>query len=237
MNDMPIYASPLGSLLKQYVAHRRMRGYKSASGEEDIRQFDVYAAASPIATGGLTKELVEAYIAHRPGEKPSTQCHRVSTVRCFGKYLVRCGIDAYVLPNGVLTISKYGFVPHVLSTEEVARLMGAADSLPYRANSPQRHIVIPMMLRLIYGCGLRISEAIKLRIEDVDLQNGVLLVRTAKFNKNRYVPMSQSLLQRCQNYAAHLAAHNNPKSPFLPSPARGLYCKSTIGYAFRQCLV
>ncbi|MEN6326028.1 MAG: tyrosine-type recombinase/integrase [Syntrophomonas sp.] len=237
MSDMPVFASPLGGLLEQYIAHRRMRGYKSAGGEEDIRQFDVYAAALPITTDRLTKELVEVYIARRPGEKPSTQCHRVSTVRCFGKYLVRCGMDAYVLPNGVLTVGKYGFVPYVLSTKEVTRLMGAADLLPYRACSPQRHIVMPMMLRLIYSCGLRISEAIKLRVEDVDLQTGVLLVRAAKFNKDRYVPMAPSLLQRCQNYAARLAVGGNAKSPFLPSPARGLYSKSTIGHAFRQCLV
>lgn len=236
MNDMPVFISPFGSLLKQYIAHRRMRGYKSASGEVDIRQFDAYVAALPVTTDRLTKELVEAYITRRPGEKPSTQNHRVSTVRCFGKYLVRCGIDAYVLTNGVLSVSKYGFIPYVLSTEEVARLISAADLLPYRACSPSRHIVLPMMFRLIYGCGLRISEAIKLRIEDVDLQTGVLLVRTAKFNKDRYVPMAQSLLQRCQNYAARLALGSNAKSPFLPSPARGLYCKSTIGYAFRQCL-
>jgi integrase/recombinase XerD len=237
MNDMPVFISPLGSLLKQYIAHRRMRGYKSAGSEEDIRQFDVYVAASPAKTGRLTKELVETYITRRPGEKPSTQCHRVSTVRCFGKYLVRCGIDAYVLPNGVLSVSKYGFVPYVFSTEEVARLMSAADLLPYRACSPQRHIVMPMMFRLIYGCGLRISEAIKLRIEDVDLQTGVLLVRTAKFNKDRYVPMAHSLLQRCQNYAKHLALKSNVQSPFLPSPTRGVYCKNTVGYAFRQCLL
>lgn len=234
MNDMPIFVSPLGGLLEQYIVYRRMRGYKSAGGEEDIRQFDVYAAASPITTDRLTKKLVEAYITRRPGEKPSTQCHRVSTVRCFGKYLVRRGMDAYVLPNGVLTVAKYGFVPYVLSTEEVARLMGAADLLPYRACSPQRHIVIPMILRLIYGCGLRISEAIKLRVEDVDLQTGVLLVRASKFNKDRYVPMAQSLLQRCQNYAAHLNVGINAKLPFLPSPTRGLYSKSTIGYAFRN---
>jgi integrase len=213
-----------------------MRGYKS-SGEEDIRQFDAYAAASPITTDRLTNELVEAYIARRPGEKPGTQLHRVSTVRCFGKYLVRCGVDAYVLPNGGLSVAKYGFLPYVFSTEEVARLMGAADLLPYRATSPQRRIVIPMMLRLIYGCGLRISEAIKLRVEDVDLQNGVLCVRTAKFNKDRYVPMAPSLLKRCQNYAELLSVGGNCNSPFLPSPTRGMYSPSSVGHTFRQCLV
>lgn len=237
MNKIPVFTSPLGNLLEQYIVYRRMRGYTSPSGEEDIRQFDVYATAYPSRTNRLTKDLVESYIARRPGEKPSTQCHRVSTVRCFGKYVVRCGMDAYVLPNGVLTVGKYGFVPHVLSTDEVGRIMGAAELLPYRACSPQRHIVIPMMFRLIYGCGLRISEAIKLRVEDVNLQTGVLLVRAAKFNKDRYVPMAQSLHQCCQNYTVRLAVGSNAKSPFLPSPTRGFYCKSTIGHAFRQCLV
>ncbi len=237
MTDMPVFTSPLGNLLEQYVAHRRMRGYNSTGSEHYIRQLDTYVAVSPMATDQLTKELVESFIARRPGEKPATQNHRVSTVRCLGKYLVRCGIDAYVLPNGVLSVGKYTFVPHVLSIEELVSLMAAADLLPYRASSPQRRIVIPMMLRLIYGCGLRISEAIRLRVEDVDLQTGVLHIRAAKFNKDRYVPIALSLLRRCQDYVARLALGSAASLPFLPSPRRGFYHKSTIGYAFRQCLV
>jgi len=236
MNGTPVFTSPLGSMLKQYIEYRRMCGYKFDRGEEAIRQFDAYVAASPIATDRLTKELVEGYITNRPGEKPKTQFLRASTVRCFGQYLVRCGIDAYVFPYGVLSVNKYDFVPHVFSTEEVASLIGAADLLSPHLRSPQRQIVIPMMLRLIYGCGLRISEAIKLRVEDVDIQNGVLLVRAAKFNKDRYVPMAQSLLNRCRSYAVRAALGSNVKSPFMPSPSRGFYCNGAINHAFRQCL-
>jgi len=236
MNDTPVFTSPLGSLLEQYIGYRRMRGCKSVTCEKALQRFDVYAAASPIATGRLTKELVEAYITHRPGEKQKTQFLRASTVRCFGKYLVRCGMDAYVLPYGLLAAKKYDFVPYVFSTKDVARFMDAANSLPPNAYSPQRHIVIPMIFKLIYGCGLRISEARKLLVEDVDLQEGVLLVRATKFNKDRYVPMAQSLLQRCRSYAARAVVGNNAKSPFLPSPSRGFYCCGTIEYAFHQCL-
>jgi integrase/recombinase XerD len=237
MSSMPVFISPLGRLIEQYIEYRRMRGYKSAVGEDEIRQFDVYAATSPIATNRLTKELVEAYIAHRPGEKEATQSHRVSAVRCFGKYLIRCGIDAYVLPQGVLAVAKYGFVPHVFSTDEVARLMSAADSLPQYPSSPRRHLVIPMMFRLIYGCGLRVSEACNLQVGDVDLRTGVLLIRAAKFNKDRYVPMKQSLLQRCRNYAARVIIGVDSGSPFFPSPSGGFYCRSTVEYVFRQCLM
>ena len=235
MNSMPVFASPLESLIRQYVEYRRMRGYKSVSGEEDLRQFDVYAAKAT-KTSLLTKELVEEYITSRPGEKQSTQYRRVSTVRCFGKYLVRCGMDAYVLPYGVATATKYAFVPHVFNAVEAARLMDAADSLPYRANTPRRHIVIPMMLRLIYGCGLRVSEACSLRIRDVDLDSGILYVRSAKFNKDRYVPMSMSLLQKCRAYESQVAEAIDDEEPFLPSQSGGFYHRTTVGYAFRQCL-
>lgn len=70
---------------------------------------------------------------------------------------------------------------------------------------------------------------------DVDLQTGVLLVRAAKFNKDRYVPMVQSLHQRCRSYA-RVSMGGKAESPFLPSPSGGFYHKSTIGYAFRKCL-
>jgi integrase len=231
-----VFSSPLGSLLKKYNDHKRACGYKYDSGEYNAQQLDKFAASFPNSTNRLTKELVEAYIASRPGEKQMTQSHRISTVRCFGKYLVRCGIEAYVQPYGTLAIAKYGFVPRVFSEEEAAQLLSAADSLPRRANSPFRHIVIPMMFRMIYGCGLRISEAINLTAEDVDLDTGIILVRAAKFNKDRYVPMAHSLLDKCKNYSALMAVKVRTKSPFFPSPSESFYSRSTIGHAFHQCL-
>ena len=237
MKDMPAFTSPLKKQFEQYLKYKWMQGYKFIAGEDNIRRFDAYIAALPNITDRLTKELVEAYIAHRPGEKPTTQSHRISAVRCFGKYLARNGIDAYVLPHGVLSVIKYGFVPHIFNTEEITRFINAAESLPYRTNSPLRHIVIPMMFRLIYGCGLRISEACNLLAEDVDLQTGILFIRGAKFNKDRYVPMTPSLLQRCRDYADEVSVNGDAGSPFFPTLTSGFYNKSTIGYAFRQCLV
>jgi len=236
MSRKPAFISPFGSMLEKYVEHKRMRGYKFDAGEYNIRQFDAYVAASPTATSQLTKALVENYIARRPGEKATTQSHRISTVRGFGKYLVRCGIDAYIQPYGTLSVAKYGFVPHIFSSEEVSRLLSAADALPYCANSPLRNIVIPIVFRVIYGCGLRISEAINLTAEDVNLQTGVIHVRATKFNKDRYVPMAQTLLCKCRDYATRVAVDVHTKSPFFPSPTESFYTKSTIGHAFSQCL-
>jgi integrase len=60
---------------------------------------------------------------------------------------------------------------------------------------------MPVLFRVLYCCGLRLSEATGLRGEDVDLQSGILTIRDSKFSKSRYVPMSKELTETCAKYA------------------------------------
>ena len=68
-------------------------------------------------------------------------------------------------------------------------------------NCPNRGAAVSLLIRLLYGYGLRISEALGLKMKDVDLDSGVLTVLESKFEKNRYVPMAPELTERCRNYA------------------------------------
>jgi integrase len=61
--------------------------------------------------------------------------------------------------------------------------------------------MLPLLFRLLYGCGLRISEALALRIDDVDLDAGVITIRKAKFDKDRLVPLSNSLSAQFRAYS------------------------------------
>lgn len=236
MNTDMGFSSSLGHLLADYVEYKRLQGYQFIAGEKNVRQFDSFVVASGQKPSALTRDIVESYIASRPGEKRITQTHRASHVRCLGKYLVRMGIEAYVLPEGMLAVKKYEFQPYVFSEGEIKHLMSALDSMRYCAVSPQRHIVIPMVIRMLYGCGLRISEALGLSIRDIDLQDGILFVRAAKFNKDRYVPMARSLAEQCRRYAEQVLAFSDDDSPFFPSPGRKAYGVCAVRDAFRQCL-
>ena len=60
---------------------------------------------------------------------------------------------------------------------------------------------MPLLFRLLYGCGLRISEALNIEVQDVDLETGVLTILDGKFNKDRLVPMSLENRQGCRDYA------------------------------------
>ena len=56
----------------------------------------------------------------------------------------------------------------------------AADNLPVRNNAPTRHLVIPAVIRLLYCCGFRIGEVLRLRVKDVDLDTGIITVHNGK---------------------------------------------------------
>jgi len=62
--------------------------------------------------------------------------------------------------------------------------------------------VMPTIIRMLYGTGIRISEALKLKHGDVDLASGVLWLRECKNGQDRLVPMSNSLVEVCKDYIA-----------------------------------
>ena len=58
-----------------------------------------------------------------------------------------------------------------------------------------------MIFRILYGCGLRVSEVVGLRYKDVNLEDGILTIREAKTDRDRYIPLSDSVKEACISYA------------------------------------
>jgi integrase/recombinase XerD len=91
-------------------------------------------------------------------------------------------------------------LPIILSKEEVRRLLRAALALPEGPGSKGRRETFFTILLLLYTAGLRRSEAARLRIGDVDLDAGTLLVRETKFFKTRLVPVAADVCKRLRRY-------------------------------------
>lgn len=92
-------------------------------------------------------------------------------------------------PVAIERPKKPRVLPHVLSKEEVKAILHAHQNIKHRT-----------MLSLIYACGLRRSELLQLRLEDVDAKRGLLRINQAKGAKDRIVPISDNILEMLRTY-------------------------------------
>jgi integrase len=137
----------------------------------------------------LTSEQLSRWLG-RFDVKPSTKQSKLTHVRRFAGYLRTLGIKTS-LPE--LPRVPSDFEPYIFTIEEMERIFDAADDLILTRPSSRIAAEFPVLLRILYGCGLRLGEAMSLTWDDVDLHEGVLTVREAKNRKQRIVPMSGEL--------------------------------------------
>ena len=128
------------------------------------------------------------------------------------------------------------FVPYIFTKDEIERLFSAVDCTKESSESPLRHLVMPVLFRLLYTCGLRVSEALHLKVADVDLDAGVLAIYGAKGDKERLVGISDSMLAYMKSYRSNPLVANAKSIYFFPAPDGGFYDTSTIYDIFRKCL-
>ncbi len=134
-------------------------------------------------TGGSgcpTQEDVRAFLSHlalRRRVSASTQNQAFSALL----FLCRTVLDIELTDMGNNVRAKTGTrVPVVLSVEETRRVIDCVEE-PYK-----------IMVRLLYGAGLRVSELVDLRVKDIDFDNGVVVVRQGKGKKDRTTLLPQS---------------------------------------------
>ena len=224
------FTSKLSTMMDLYVESRISEGYQARAERYYLQEFDALSKTmhdEPF----VTKELIEAWDAIKPYLANRTKIARHNTIRAFAVFAyVRDG-KSYV-PDTSRLKENSTFVPYVFTVEEISRIVYAADNLSYRGNAPTRHLVIPAVIRMLYGCGLRVNEALRLKTEDVNLSTGVLSIYNAKGGKDRYVPMHSSLTEYLKKYNSAL-----PKARewFFPS-ATSHYQRGSFYQNFRELL-
>jgi integrase/recombinase XerD len=230
------FQSVLAPLMKKYVQQKRACGYSYREQTRQLRCLDGFLVQERLMDLELPRSLVRKWLAKRPHESGRTQLSRITIARHFSKFLLQAGHSAYV-PDALLAARKSGtFAPRLLTDDELEKFLGALNALEPTASSPSRHLVMPEIFRLLYGCGFRVGEVLKLRVRDVDLHQGIITVRQAKFGKDRLVPPAPSLLNRLRSFADQFG-DRPPEAFFFPGPDGGSFALRTVYTIFRQTLM
>lgn len=230
-----VYNSPFQAFIQAVIRQKHSLGYKYDSSARMLYRFDRFCLTYGCTEPVLSKQLVLAWSQKRPNEAQATLRTRAGVVRQLAMYMTRLGAHAYVLPKNTIPKGSI-YIPHIFSNEELAAFFKQVDACHYCAEVPHRHWIMPLLFRMLYSCGLRISEALNLKVRDVDLQAGVLTIMDGKFNKDRLVPLSKELLQRCPAYMKQVHLFSDPNAYFFPSPNGQAITKGNVYKNFRKFL-
>ena len=231
------YSGPLANPIQRYVKEKRALGYNFNTSAKKLAYFDRFTMEHPCEQNVLSKELAETYAGAKDGESPHTQQERICSMRNLAKYMVHNGYKAYVLPAEFDVGYQYdAYIPYIYSHDEIVRLFEQADKLPSHICSPYRAQIAPLLFRMLYSCGLRSSEALNLKVKDVDTELGIITILNAKYDKDRLVPMPWSLNERSREYMQNVHPQCLPEEPFFPNANRQHFSERGIYDSFRIIL-
>lgn len=223
-----VFDGPFKDFCNLFVEYKRSLGYKfGESSFYSLRYMDDFFKRYNMHKLIITKEMVKDYTARRGNEAVKTQHMRMSIIRQFALFMSSIGYDFYIHPKELIPITKT-FTPYIFTHDEINRILKVLDRLAPIANNPHYHLIYPMLFRMLYGCGLRISEALSLKKTDVDLKNGILKITKAKLNTSRLVPMSESLTDYCKQYCRNMKFDMQNLGYFYPSRDKGRYNRNPI---------
>jgi integrase/recombinase XerD len=176
---------------------RRALGFKLAKYEDWLLDFVTFLKRHR-STYITVKGALE-WVAQTRSTDQNYRADRLGVVRGFARY--RSAIDPRTqipLPN-LLPRNTERLQPHLYTEEEVRRLLRMILQ-PRRAATSISRWSRYAILGLLSVTGLRISEALNLNVEDVDLDQGVLTIRNSKFGKDRLVPIHPSTQTALRDY-------------------------------------
>lgn len=208
------YDSVFAAHMADFIRYKRAQGLKYDAVPRSLRSFSRFLSVEEADDAGIRQEWIEKWCSFRPNENRLTQTRRIVETTQFLKYLSERGVNLHLPHPTRKSRSRETFVPYIFSNEELRRFFVECDRLSARTPSVMP-AMLPVLFRLLLGCGLRISEALGLRLGDADLDNGILVIRKAKFNKDRLIPVSDSLLPVLREYSATYHKISKGEAPFF----------------------
>lgn len=226
---------PLGNLVKRHLQLRRSLGYELRTAEIALDQFDAYAAESFPNCQTVTRAMITGYLQKISGLHPVTRHSQLSVLRQFCRFLFQLDPKTYIPEGHLLPAARSDFHPHIYTLEEVMQLMDAALRLP-PTGSLRPHTYFTL-IGLLWVSGLRGGELVRLNIEDVDLEKGVLHIRQTKNFKSRLVPLTDSArmaLMAYRDVSVRLGMEQGPQSPFFINERKRRCARRTVIGTFRM---
>jgi len=245
MNKLVEYKSIYAPYFRGFVEMKQAIGYDVLRIQRIFLEFDRFFISINATDIIITQEIISRWRESGTcvNNNESTIYTKYSVWAQFCRYMCNLGNQCYIprLPKLV----RYRFTPYIFTHKQIEEIFLACDSLRISDRGGSMSTVLfimPAVIRLLYGTGLRVSEALSLKNEDVDFKNHCILVKKTKNGQQRLAPLSDSLQKVLEIYVVNrnkmpIKKLDNPESYFFVTP-NGLFCHTSRVYDwFRRVLL
>lgn len=219
--------------VEEFLAERQQLGYKLLRQGYLLREFGRYVDASG-HKGAITAELVYRWVRSPRRATQNYLAQRLLVVRQLARHLAR--VDSRTeIPSDLVKLRR--IQPYIYTNEQISELMTAAAALsPVDGLRPQTYYTL---FGLLASTGIRVGEAIRLRRDEVDLDEGTLRIVNTKFSKSRLVPVHDSTRKALHRYAAFRDRYHpaSKAASFLISESGAPLNYDTVQRTFSQIRV
>jgi integrase/recombinase XerD len=222
----------LRKAVHNYLAMRRALGFKLRDAAVGLLDFVAFLEREQASS--ITLELALQWATQPSHRQPAAWAQRLTWVRGFARHWSATDPRTEIPPWGLLPHRPGRARPYLYTDGEIERLLQAAKNLP--SSQGLRGWTYACLFGLLAVTGLRISEALALTRQDVDLQQGLLTIRDSKFGKSRLVPLHRSTQRVLVEYAERreLILGSHATASFLVSDRGRPLEGSTVRRTFYQ---
>ena len=166
-----------------------------------LKKFDKYTIENPTDLA-FTKEYIEKWLILKENESLNTLAYRASVIKSFSIYLNSYGINCYII-NKKNYPSVKEFVPHIYTNNEIKSIIDSIDmSIINTFKYPHKKEMYKLLIELLYSCGLRLSEALNIKYNDINFNNKTICINESKNYITRNIIINQYLENEIKSYKA-----------------------------------
>ena len=182
-----------------------------------LKRFDEWIFLSGIDDKNLNRDIIQKYSKTLSGANLTINGH-LGIITKFLKYLISLGFNEYIPEKKKYTSS---YVPYYFTDEDIVSIFETCDNLKPRndlkINNKLENIEIPMVIRILYGTGSRLTETVNLKVKDIDFEKkAIYFTHDTKKKKQRIVPVHDSLFEILVKYIEAMGLKDLPDSYLFP---------------------
>lgn len=228
------FTSEYSSYLYSFVESKRRCGYKYNGEVKELQRLDRFLSSNSQTPDDHSENVIYTWLSKKSNESVKTFSTRNSVYRQLYGYLALENDEPPlpIPPSARERIHGNGFTPYIFSHDEINRMFSAIDNEKNCSKSFLKYA--PLLFRLLYATGLRINEALSLRMEDISFEKGCLVVLESKNSNSRLVPMSASLQERVKK---HIEGIDKSKETPLFQSSSGSQLSDSSAYGWYRWIL